>query len=509
LLTLVPYALVGEISLFALIYAWFGLFSLRDLVFFIVVHGLLIMVPHLAWRVYAPMRIPYAIAWTRIYLELFYVRRWLFFALVAAGAIILPIVASIVLYVGFIFYVPHADYPSIFAILTLSSGVGLISVALPSAWILMHPALEDSARVRLMLNIYGLASFVFMCNVMAGSRGILRNTEVPLLDAPYHVQISLSSVVIVIIILVVLSIPVFRGATRQAESMEELAAFEDDMLRTLSRGFRSLSVAGKESFINEKLAELREEEESFRGHLPPPGYLFRKIYEFVADEGLGLDDGVADGNLYSGANRDHAPEGEDPEALVEADSKKIAAHGLLWTTSSAWQHRVTEIQDLGDHLEILRQKTYAARLEELNRSRPMVRFALKIGAYGETILSKHVASWVRDAAKYLDQVESKDYRWRHLFWLQDLIASMTIMQAEIGRLQGSIFDRLQRHRRKGRYIKECAVWLEREYELTVRDTQRAREEKRFGGRVIMPFAIPVAMVVATPFIQNVLQGFRL
>jgi hypothetical protein len=27
--------------------------------------------------------------------------------------------------------------------------------------------------------------------------------------------------------------------------------------------------------------------------------------------------------------------------------------------------------------------------------------------------------------------------------------------------------------------------------------------------VLMPFAVPVAMVVATPFIQDIFQGFRL
>lgn len=509
LLTLVSYALVGDAGLFALIYAWFGLFSLRDLIFFMAVHGLLITISHLVWRVYTPTRIPYAIAWSRIYLELFYVRWWLFLALLASAVIILPIAGSIVLYVGFIFHVHHADYPSIFAILTLSTGISLISVAVPSAWILMHPALEDSARVRLMLNLYGLAILVFICNLMAGSSGVLRNTEVRLLDAPYHVQISLSSVVIAMIILVVLSIPVFRGTTRQAEEVEELGAFEEDILRTLSRGFRSLSMADKFSFTDKMLAELREHEESFRGQLPPPGYLFRKIYDLVADEDLDTDDLVADRDLDTGAYRDHVPEGDALEALVEADYRKIASHGLLWTTSSAWRDRVTEIQVLGNHMEISRLKTYADRLEELNESPRMLRYALKIGAYGETIVVKRVASFIQDAAKYFDQVESRDFRWRHLFWLQDLIASITIMHAEIDRLQGNIFDRLQGGRRRDKYIKECAAWLDREYELTVRDAQRAREEKRLGGRIIMPFAIPVAMVVVTPIIQNMIHSFRL
>src|SRR5262249_10327496 len=162
---------------FAIIWAWFGLFSLRDLLFFMTVHGLLVMVPYIVWRLYKPMRIPYAIAWTRVYLELFNVRRWLFFALLAIQ-FVLPLVASIALYWGFISYVHHADYPSIFAVLTISVGISLITLALPSIWILMHPALEDSARVRLMLDLYSVAIFVFVCDLMAGSKSLLHSRDI-------------------------------------------------------------------------------------------------------------------------------------------------------------------------------------------------------------------------------------------------------------------------------------------------------------------------------------------
>ena len=74
MLTLLSRAFLADVSLFAIIWAWFGLFSLRDLLFFMTVHGLLVMVPYIVWRLYKPMRIPYAIAWTRVYLELFNVR---------------------------------------------------------------------------------------------------------------------------------------------------------------------------------------------------------------------------------------------------------------------------------------------------------------------------------------------------------------------------------------------------------------------------------------------------
>ena len=428
--------------------------------------------------------------------KLFHVRRWLFFALIATG-ILLPLMASIALYWGF-WHVHHPDYPSIFAVLTVSCGISVVAIAVPSAWILMQPALEDSARVRLMLNLYSLAMFVFVCDLMAGSRSVLHNTEVHLLDAPYRLQFSLSAAIIIVIVLVVLSIPMFHGSLRQAEEVEELGKFEENTLRALTRGFRSLSVTDKVSFVDNKLRDLRDREESFGEQLSPTGYLFRKVYDLLADEG---PDTVAD--------EEDVDANKDPDALVEEDLKRIGAHGLLWTTSSSWGERVTEIRNLGDHMEMFWKKTYAERLAELTRSRPTIRFVLKIKAYGETIVLKHLTSWIRDLAKYLGQVESKDFRWRHLFWLQDLIASMTIMRNEIDRLQGHKIDRLQGHKRKLKYIEQCAEQLDREYELAVRDARNAREEKRFGGRVVMPFAIPLTMVVATPFIQHIIHGFRL
>jgi hypothetical protein len=360
-----------------IIYVWFDLFSLRDLLFFMAVHGLLVIVPYLVWRLYKPVRILYGIAWTRVYLELFYFRRWLFFTLLAIGIFILPLAAAIVLYWGFFSYVHHADYPSIFAVLTVSTGISFIAVAVPSVWILMHPALEDSARVRLMLNLYSVAIFVFVCDLMAGSRGVLRNTEIRLLDAPYHLQLSLSTIVIVVTFLVVLSIPMFRDTAQQAEGVEELVAFEEGTLRVLSRGFRSLSVTDKVSFVDKKLHELRNREESFRDQLPPPGYLFRKLYDLAGDEDVDVE-----------AGEDHAEEDTDPEKLVEADVTRIATHGLLWTTSSAWGDRVTEILNLGNHMEMLWNKTYAERREELNGSGRIVRYPLRIIAYGETIVYK-------------------------------------------------------------------------------------------------------------------------
>ena len=85
----------------------------------------------------------------------------------------------------------------------------------------MHPALEDSARVRLMLDLYSVAIFVFVCDLMAGSKSLLHSRDIRLLDAPYHLKVSLSTVVIVVIVLGLLSIPAFRGTTRQAEGVEE------------------------------------------------------------------------------------------------------------------------------------------------------------------------------------------------------------------------------------------------------------------------------------------------
>jgi hypothetical protein len=477
---------LSGVLLFTWAYAWFGLLNLRIAVFFIVLQIASITLVHLLWRTYTPRGVEWRLAYLRMYGELGHSRRWLFILFTTLG--ILSWVASVLaLYGGFAVIYRHPSYPALFAVLAVSGGLGLALLSVTSSWMLIQPALEDEARARLLLDLCNAWIIVFVCAAMAGIRALEPVKEIGLLPRPYHLQFQLTPLFVAAIVLAFLSLPMFLGGIRRTGEVQRLAHFERSAMERLAR-VSSPVEKDKVSSFSMWLEDLREHQQSFQRRTPPPGILVLQLLRVMVDD-TG-DDTPAVVN-------------EDLEYVLKSYVTKIVAHRDRWTTISERAERVAEFAELAGHLDGAESAFIEMTRDEMNEFRdevssPILRFGARlmgfIFVYAGTTLLRQVASIARAWKMYLDELQRGDYRWRHLAWLETLIAHAEEIEQRLAQISGG--------KAKEKYLSRESLGLGEKLDVASFSSDEGANKKRFGAVIVVPFVVPVIMVFATPLIQG-------
>ena len=479
LVALTGRAALADILLFTYAYAWFGLFNLRILLFFIAAHEASIILIHLIWRASTPEGVEWRYAYLRMYGELRYSRRWLFNFL--TGIIILSSVgASIVLCGGFIIILHHPDYPAFFSVVAVSGGLSLSIISLASAWMLIHPALENEARTRLLLDLCNGWIIVFICTAMAGTKAVVPKEVISLLPRPYHLQFPLSPLIIAGIVLVSLSVPMFLGGNRRTGEVKKIDRFERDMLDRLNR-VNSPTEDDKISSFSEFLEKLRVRTQSFQHQTPPPGSLILTLSKRLNS------DPIPDTHLSS------SPDPDDAELALENQLKVIVTHSDKWMTAIEWRNRIREFKELADIMENFKEDLASETEEEFNDSR-ILRFIVRILLYVPMIALERVISITRGWGDYLDELRSRDFRWRHLAWLETVTAHAEKIAQDLGGISSA--------KKKEKYLSRCELRFSEEPDVASWSAEDASDKKSLGARMMLPFAVPVIMAAVTPLIQH-------
>ena len=186
--------------------------------------------------------------------------------------------------------------------------------------------------------------------------------------------------------------------------------------------------------------------------------------------------------------------------------QRIRGNAGTWNTADSWDERVTELQGLTDNLYRLEGEAIdilRAELEAYRRKRYYIRsLAYYIGrflVYSLALALMAGLSLPRKLVDYLAWMKDRDFRWRHFFWLQSLIADLSYTRGQLQTLQKD------GHRKK--YIKEYMDSLNYRLDDAARLATDARTQKRFGARFFVPYSVPLTMIIATPFIHIAL-GFN-